>query len=60
MGRNPDRDNTGGGRAAGETAPILFTAAVYYQVYVPRPTDAGSQRTGYGASVSSILLQRRL
>ncbi|MEN6520555.1 MAG: phosphate ABC transporter permease PstA [Armatimonadota bacterium] len=24
------------GRAAGETAPILFTAAVYYQVYLPR------------------------
>lgn len=32
------------GRAAGETAPILFTAAVYYQVYVPRPTDAGFLR----------------
>lgn len=24
------------GRAAGETAPILFTAAVYYQAYLPR------------------------
>lgn len=29
------------GRAAGETAPILFTAAMYYIPYVPKPTDKG-------------------
>jgi phosphate transport system permease protein len=29
------------GRAAGETAPILFTAAVYYQAFVPNPVNDG-------------------
>ncbi|MBI2844101.1 MAG: phosphate ABC transporter permease PstA [Armatimonadetes bacterium] len=32
------------GRAAGETAPILFTAVVYYQFYVPQPAGLPYER----------------